>query len=270
MRAWVAFSVALTASACGFSVPTGDVVADAPNDSPPDVTDAALARTRQGLVGFWTFDDAPGTRFIADTAQAGPPVPLEVMTSATLAAPTFSNGNLVALQQGRLHSAENTHLPADCAMAGAVTLEVWAMPNVAMQGALDAPSFVAGLASNVVSRDVALMQAGDKWVGQVRTTSSLDGKPNLISTSVASTSTMTHLVLIADATQRVLYVNDVPQAIGAPGGPMGWDVSYPMALIDEYQHARLWTGTLALVALYRRGLSAAEVHQNFIAGPDAP
>jgi hypothetical protein len=119
-----------------------------------------------------------------------------------------------------------------------------------------------------------LLQAGDKWRGLVRTTAALDGQPDLDSTSLAAvvgkTAGMTHLVLVADATQRILYVDDVPEAIGVPGAPMTWDPTYAMALFDEPQHARQWLGTLALVALYDRGLSAAEVHQNFALGPAAP
>jgi len=115
-----------------------------------------------------------------------------------------------------------------------------------------------------------LLQAGDKWVGRVRTTTNQDGTPSLLSTSVASTLAMTHLVLVADATQRILYVDDVPEAIGIPGAPMGWDTSHVMALLDEPPHGRQWLGSLALVALYDRALSVDEVHQNFMSGPDAP
>ncbi|NVB84007.1 MAG: LamG domain-containing protein [Kofleriaceae bacterium] len=244
---------------------------DAPDvrDALPDTLeiDAGSPRVTSGLIGFWTFDDPPGSRMLADTSGTTAPVPLEIITSSTIAAPVVADGMLTAEIPGRVASKPSTHLSADCQIAGGVTLEAWIRPSAPIQGTASQQKFVVGLAANITSRNVAILQAGGTWVGRVRTTPAADGTPSLESTSMASTTGMTHVVIAADATTRVMYVNDVAEAVGAPGAPMGWDLTYPMVAIDEYQHARQWTGSIALVALYSRALTAPEVHQNFVAGP---
>lgn len=249
---------------CGFSPATGT---DArPGDAPPQVDASPLpGRVRQGLIGFWTFNDPDGSAFAADTSGVANPVNLDVEVNGTdLTAPMFASGSLVVNTFARLFSAPSTHLNLDCITAGAVTLEVWAKPAVAMSSD---PLFVAGLASNVQERNIALLQTGDRWVGRVRTTDAQDGTPDLTSTSTVSPTAFTHIAIVADSSQRIMYVDDSSQAVGTPGSLAAWDQTFRMALVDEVQHARMWTGTLALVALYNRALSREEVHQNFQAGP---
>lgn len=259
---------ALALQACGFTVP--DAPADAPGDSPADVGDGevGIPRVKQGLIGLWTFNDAPGSQFAMDTSGAGY-VPLEVITTDGISPPTFAGGSITASLPVRLVSSRNTHLAIDCVNAAGVSLEAWVKPSSATQGTVPEPTFITGLAASVDLRDVGLMQAGTHWLAQVRT-STADGKPNLVSTTTASTSSFTHLVVVANGTQRVLYVNGQPEASSPPGPLIGWDQSYAMVLMDEYQHARPWTGTVALVALYSRALTPQEVQQNLMAGAAAP
>lgn len=194
------------------------------------------------------------------------PLDVEVNPGAGINAPTFASGSLVVNTPARLLSAINTHLNSDCISSGAVTLEVWAKPAIAEPNPSD-PLFVAGLAANISERNVALLQRGNRWVGRVRTTAAVDGSPELVSTSAPSTTAFTHIAIVADSTQRVMYVDNSSQAVGTPGPLTAWDSTYRMALVDEVQHARMWTGTLALVALYNKALTRQEVHQNFQAGP---
>lgn len=261
---------ALALQACGFTVP--DAPADARRDGPADVPgdiDVGIPRVKQGLIGLWTFNDVPGSQFATDTAGVGAPVPLEVITTDGIAAPTFGGGTITANLPVRLVSSRNSHLASDCVVAGGVSLEAWVKPASATQGTTPEPTFITGLAESIDLRDVGLMQAGTRWLAQVRTAGT-DGKPNLQSTTTAVTSSFTHLVVVANATQRVLYVNGQPEASTPPGPLVGWDPSYAMTLMDEYQHARAWTGTVALVALYNRALTAQEVQQNLSAGAAAP
>lgn len=257
--------IAIASAACTFKpgiVPDGDV------DMMPDIPDVPPAvRVTSGLVGFWTFDDAANAAFLADTSGTASPVALEVVTGGSgLARPTISGGVLTASSPGRVMSPLSTHLPGDCQTAQSVTLEAWVKPSSASEGMATEPAFIVGLSNSVSSRDVALLQAATKYVGKVRTTVAIDGTPDLLSTSIASTTQMTHLVLVAGPTTRTLYVDDVAQATGTPGGPLGWDLTHPLMVLDEYQHARQWTGSIALIAIYARALSTAEVHQNFSAG----
>lgn len=263
MNPWAPICAVLAWS-CGFS-PSAitDAGADA-TDSRPDAE--PIRRVKQGLIGFWTFNEPDGSRIAADTSGSADPVPLQVITSPTIAAPTFSGGALVVDPPARLFSALSTRLNGDCISKGAVTLEVWARPLVGDPNPTD-PLFVAGLATMVQTRNIALLQAGTRWVGRVRTTAAADGTPDLTSTSTVSTTSFSHIAIVASASERTMYVDDAPQAVGTPGTLDAWDPTYPLALVDEYQHARMWTGTLTLVALYNRALTPAEVHQNFVAGP---
>jgi len=52
-----------------------------------------------------------------------------------------------------------------------------------------------------------------------------------------------------------------------PGGDFSnWDASYPLMLGNEATGNRPWSGKIFLVAIYNRGLSAAEILQNYQAG----
>lgn len=250
---------------CGFS-PASNTDARPADTAPPADAPPIAGRVRQGLIGFWTFNDPKGSPIAADTAGTTSPVNLDVeVNGRDIIAPTFDSGFLVVNAFARLFSAASPHLNIDCITAGAVTLEVWAKPAVAVSSD---PLFVAGLASNILERNVALLQTGNRWVGRVRTTAAQDGTPDLTSTSTVSPAAFTHIAIVADPSQRVMYIDDSSQAAGTPGPLTAWDPSFRMALVDEVQHARMWTGTLALVALYNRALTREEVHQNFAAGPN--
>jgi len=195
-------------------------------------------------------------------------VHLPVFEDATHSAPMFAGGRITSETRSLLLSLKNNHLPADCESANAVTLEAWVAPNPANQGTLAQPVFIAGLAKSVTDRDVVLLQADDRWLARVRT-GAADGTPNLLSMSATATA-WTHLVVVADGDARTLYVNNLSEATTAGGSLAGWDATVAMNLFEEPQKTRNWRGSIALVALYKRALTAQQVEQNFIAGPDSP
>jgi hypothetical protein len=105
----------------------------------------------------------------------------------------------------------------------------------------------------------------------VRTTADANGGPDLTSSTDITPGAMTHLVVVADATQRILYVNGKADAVDpAPGPPLNWDTSYKMVLGNELAQGRQWTGTFALVAMYNQALTGALVTTNYSAGPNGP
>jgi hypothetical protein len=57
-------------------------------------------------------------------------------------------------------------------------------------------------------------------------------------------------------------------AASYPGALSNWDATYTLNLGDELESdgSRVWHGEYALLAIYRRDLSADEVQQNFQAG----
>ena len=255
---WVVLAIGL--AACSFSAPPAliDGASDTPRDMPVDMDTSG--RVTMDLIALWTFDDAASPAL--DTAGAGTPVALPVIAGA----PTFSGGTLVVDAAARLASDLQPHLNADCKNAMAATLEAWVAPQSAMQGTGPEPVLVAGLSASINSRNISLLQAGDKWLGRARTTADVNGKPDLLSMMPVA-ATMTHVVLVVDAGTRKLYVNSVKAAEDAPGPPLSWDSSYRMMLANEFSQTRPWLGTFALVAMYKRALTEPEIKRNFDAGP---
>lgn len=240
---------------------------DAMADAAPDVFESR--RVRDGLIGFWTFDEMAGARSVADTSGTAIAVPLHVETSATIQQPEFANGHVRATMSSRIISSTDTHLAPDAKAANAATLEVWARPEALVQGSVAEPRFIAGLGANINARNIVLLHGGDRWVGMVRTGPPQDGGPRMLSTTAVE-DRWTHLVLVADAQRRTLYVDGIAEVEDPPGSLDGWDDGYAMALFDEPQHARQWRGSLALVALYARALEPAEIVLHHGLGPDAP
>ena len=264
---------------CGFqSTATGNVDASVPDamvdaaidapelppvDAPIDAPETG--RTRTGLIGLWELDEAGGET-MADTSGELPPVTL----TATLGDITLADGEMTPIGTAVVTSAVRPRLDQQVMVAGAVTLEAWVKPSLADQGTLDAPAVVAGLDGSIKTRNISLLQAGTKWLARVRTTVDQNGGPDLLSDVDVSVDSMTHLMVVADATRRVLYVNGVLAASSpVPGPPLAWDQAYFMTLGNEGSSNRQWAGTFALVAMYARALATEQVTNHYDAGPDA-
>jgi Concanavalin A-like lectin/glucanases superfamily len=241
---------------------------DAAIDAPPDM--ASSARTRAGLIGLWEFDDAPGT-MIADTSDHTPKVPLAALAPGAV---TFADSTMTPVGATVVASSGVPHFNREINATHAVTLEVWVQAASADQGTVVAPVLIAGVSRSPMSRNISLMQAGTHWLARVRvdrqTEDEKNGKPDLISTTEITAGSMTHLVVVADATQRVLYVNGKPDTIDpAPRAPASWEDDYPMVLGIEWTQSRQWLGTFALVALFEQALGPSRIVQHYDAGPNA-
>jgi hypothetical protein len=218
------------------------------------------------LIGLWEFDETNGATTVADTSDVTPKVPLTVTLVG--GAVMFAGGMMTLTGTSVVASAAAPHLNGDVINSHAVTLEAWVMPSMDDQGTVAAPVVVAGLSPNTGSRNISLMQAGKRWVARVRTTADGNGGPDLQSTTDITVNVMTHLVVVADATQRILYVDGKADAIDpTPAAPLSWDPAYKMTLGNEPVQGRQWAGTFALVAMYKQALSSALVTMNHAAGP---
>lgn len=251
------------------TVDAAEIDAPVPIDAPIDAIDAPeVGRTRTGLIGLWELDETRGELgdALADTSGQQPPVPLTVKFGTA----TLAGGMMTPDSMNVITSASKPRLNQEAMVARAVSLEAWVKPSLADQGTEAAPVVVAGLSGNINSRNVSLMQAGTKWIARVRTTPDANGKPALTFAFDVAADAMTHLVVVADATQRLLYVNGVPTMPDpAPGPPLNWDQSYVMTLGNESSGNRQWAGTFALVAIYARALTSEQIMRHYIAGPDA-
>jgi len=232
-------------------------------DSMPDTTE--VGRVTSGLVGFWGFESASP---LIDTSSfpIGNPQPINLTATATVVLANGTASTTLALD--KLETISNPRLNADCIIGGGVTLEAWVQPTAAIQGGTNSLRVIAGLTSSINARNVSLFQAGDQWLARVRTNVDVNGAPDLVPATDQVVVAMTHLVVVADGDERILYVNGDPKATDAAPGPLtNWDNSYRLILGNEFQQSRPWTGTFELVALYNRALSQDEVQRNFFAGP---
>lgn len=274
MRVALGFTALL--AACTFS-PNGatgrDGGDDAP-DGPRDVPDATAARVSAGLIALWQFDEAAGQQ-VAETSGFATPVTLTAASPVTWGGGTMTlaSSNIVASNTGPNLA---TRITQRVLGQQGVTLEVWVDPGAGtIQGTVIAPAVVAGIDASVNSRDIAILQSGAQWLGRVRTNMTdptwANGSPDLLpAPQVVVASGMTHVVLVADASTRALYVDGVKVAETTAGVPVAWDGTYRFVLGNELSLNRPWLGTYALVAFFDRALSPAEIQQNFAAGASAP
>lgn len=262
----------MLAPACGFEI-SGSTPDDAKIDMmmPVEGIDMPMpqGRVTTGLIGLWTFNDPPGSTFALETSGKTPAVPTELFSGGTIVAPAFSGGRLVATSFAWVYSQTNSRLAMNCMTGGGATLEAWAIPQANLEGTSSEAALVVGLTANVGSRNIAILHAANRWRGLVRTGAAPDGTPALDSVSAPNLATLAHVVVVADATQRKLYVNGVMEASSPPGALQAWDPSFPITMFGEYQFARQWTGGLALVALYDHALSEEDVMRNFSAGSES-
>jgi hypothetical protein len=94
------------------------------------------------------------------------------------------------------------------------------------------------------------------------------GNAQTTATGVVTTG-LQHVVFTRDSAGNAkTYVNGTQVATGTLGGNLSAWASYKLGLGNEIGGGRPWLGTVHLVAVYSRALTAAEVHQNLLAGKD--
>ncbi len=98
---------------------------------------------------------------------------------------------------------------------------------------------------------------------------SVNGDPRLTVTNSVKTE-VTHIVATFDQTSgRKLYLNGKDSGVADASGPGAldnWASTYRLTLGNTAANARPWNGSMFLVAVYNKALSATEVAQNFGAG----
>jgi hypothetical protein len=256
----VGFASAL--GACSFSV---DAVTDA---RPPDASsedapepDAPLepARVSANLIALWTLDETEG--LVARTSGGTPPLDLKVRQGTV----AWTAGAMTLAAQTELGSDDPAFaIVSACNASHEVTFEAWVKPS----SATPVPVVIAGIAPNTGLRNVSLFQIDGTWRARVRTNRDQDGQPELTTGPMSiDTTSWTHLVVVADSTQRALYVDGAVADYSEPAGPLNWE-NYPMQLGAERDGTPMWPGAFALVAIYDRGLSPEEVMMNFTVGPN--
>ncbi len=223
---------------------------------------ATPPRSNEGVVAFFDFEEGTGST-VHDTSGAGAPVDLTV---ANPAATSWTASGLTINQSTSLVSTGAGRVNAAVAASGELTIEAWVEAANTTQ---DGPSRLVSLAPDPFSRNAELTQSQNKWTARMRTTSDAT---NSLSTQAGTATTALHHVVMTRAAggSYVIYVDGVQRASGtASGNTSTWVSSAPLTLANVATGNRPWLGTLHMVAIYSRALSAAEVGQNRSAGQHA-
>jgi hypothetical protein len=284
---------------CSFDSPAASVADDAaPPDGRPEVPDApppdvpiGPGRVIEGLVAYWRFDEGGGAQVSDSRASlvgspALPAIPLPISDPAGV---TWVPGGLRLDAPVRVGTSGAAHVDRDVLATGEVTLEAWISPASTSQGAGPLPgglpnyALVLAVSPSYAYHNAMIAQVGDRWQGRVLTSATTSNALPVIDApagAIADTGPV-HLVLVASATERVLYVNGTPYraapaaAIGpldAPAPATRWFDYFPISIGQERDtdQKRTWLGTIWLAAIYNRALSSAEVQTNIAAGRDCP
>lgn len=229
-------------------------------------------RVTDGLQVLYTFDEGEGT-MVYDVSGVGSPLDLFIQPASTVAwvgggGVTVTANSLIAsgMAATKLHDSITT--------SGELSIEAWVCPANVTQ---DGPARIVTLSQDEYNRNFTLgeglwgAQPTDLLDIRLRTTTSgANGYPPDLSSPAGSlTATQVHAVYTRDPSgQANVYMNGVSQASATMDGDLStWDASYKLGLANEFTNDRPWLGTIWLVAVYSRALSADEVNQNFAAGP---
>jgi hypothetical protein len=267
----VGLSLALAAiSACaaqGFDAAGDDQGGD--DDVPPGTPDAAPTpdappqlppRVSLGMAAEFKFKGQVGPSVTA----SGVTLTLKDPLAATFGAEgiTFTQPTLL------LSDAAPVALMQECHGKGELTLEAWLTP----QSVLEQPTQTArvlSLGQDAALHNFALIQNRGAWQVRLRsTTSDGNGNPAIEALNTVKAGRQ-HVVFTRNKDGlTAIYVDGVAAAATPPRGGTfdNWILSYVMAVGNDVSANRPWLGTVHLVGVYCRALSATEVAQNYAAG----
>lgn len=222
-------------------------------------------RVARGLVALYTFDEEGGA-VISDSSGNDPPLDLTISDAAVT---ELGEGVLVVREPVVIRSpGPATRLISALLASNALTVEAWVSPSAAVMAG---PARIVSLSQDPALRNFSLNHERERVEMRIRTsTSDMDGAPYLHSADATLGTALVHVVYAhgRDGVGR-LFVDGEPSGRQMRTGDLStWDASMPLLLANEATADRPWLGTLHLVAIYERALSADEVRQNFRAGAD--
>lgn len=254
---------------------------DAPN-VPPD--GAEPPRVEDGLLAYWKFDETSGA-VANDTRNAlnSPSIPPTQLVVTEPANVRWTGGGLELTAPVRIGTTERPHISQDVRATNAVTIEIWVTPALLSQGENNY-ALAFSISPFHPYHNAMIAQVGNRWEGRILTTETeSNAAPFITATDVAVELAPVHLVLVASATERAMYVNgaryrSAPDAgignLKDPRDPrVAWQDYFPLSVgneprITQPSDARPWLGTIYLAAIYDRALSETEIRKNHGAGYD--
>jgi hypothetical protein len=228
------------------------------------VTVQKPGRVGANLQVLYGFNEGSGST-VADVSGVGTPLNLTVGAPANV---SWLTGGLSIDAPTLIQSSTTATKVINAVEAsGAVTVEAWIVPaNTTQTG----PARIVTISQNATRRDVTLGQLGNRFETRLRTsTTSNDGLPAQTTPVGSVTAGLMHVVYTrTSAGAATTYIDGVAVAASTVGGSLSNWANYRLGIGNEISSGHPWLGDLYLVAVYSRALPAAEVVQNYAAGPD--
>jgi len=226
---------------------------------------ASGPRVTEGLLSLYRFAQGPDPSVVYDVSGVAPALDL---TMADPGAVSWLAGGGIAVNSSTTiaSSSAAAKIIDSCTASNEITIEAWVKPaTVAQVG----PARIVTLSDGPSSRNFTLGQDAAEYEVRLRTsTTTLNGIPFLNTTGGALGDRLQHVVYTRTVSgTRLIYVDGSPAANGSVTGTFDWGATFSFALANELTGDRPWLGEMHLVAIYDRALRAAEVMQNFNAGP---
>lgn len=226
--------------------------------------ETSASRTRRDLQALYDFSQS-STEIVSD--QAGHAEPLHLKISDPDRA--HQNGGQLNIAKPTMirSNARPARLMKAVRDSGEITVEVWLKTADLKQSG---PARILTLSKNSSERNFTLGQDGNRIDARLRTTAtSLNGIPSVTTPASALAGSLVHVTYThAKSGQTRIYVDGHKVSEQSIKGQLtNWDSSMSLVIGNEASSDRPWLGSLHLVAIYSRALSAKEVDSNFRAGP---
>ncbi len=223
----------------------------------------AASRVTAGLQVLYSFDRLEAG-LIPDRAGVAEPLSLRIDKPQNV---SFRNGRMIVSAPVIMTTDGPARRLSTALMAAkALTVEAWLKPLDVTQGG---PARIVSLSLDTGQRNFTLGQDKNRYDVRLRTTKTdQNGMPSTPGPEGGLTTTLTHLVC-RRSTDGTLALSVDGQSVTSntvAGDLSGWNEEYPLSVANEVTGDRPWLGELALVAIYDRALSDAEVQLNYHAG----
>ncbi len=223
-------------------------------------------RVDDGLILFYAFDEGSGAT-VTDRSDVLPRLDLTIADPGNVSwsSDHLSIDNATALST----TGGAAKVVARAQASGELTVEAWITPANTTQGG---PARIISMSTDPQLRNFMVGQEAGTYAARFRAEGQADwdnGSPTIFTTAETATVALTHVVHTHSASgDEVIYVDGVEnETFSRIGGLSQWDAAYPIVVANEGTNNRAWLGELHLIAVYDRALGAAEVEQNFTAGP---
>lgn len=230
------------------------------------VVDDAIVDTRRvsdGIEVLYTFDAGKGD-VIRDRSGTGQSIDLKIKNPSAV---KWQGGDLVIRSETTIISTAPTKkLSNAIKRTDSLTLEAWVTPQNDKQ---KGPARIVSLSSGASQRNFTLGQDQQRYETRLRATStSSNGIPSTTTPNRSVKLQRTHVVYTRDASGNVkFYINGKLRSANRVDGKLSsWSDKFQLSLGNETSGGRPWLGKMHLVAVYSRGLTHAEVLQNYQAG----